>query len=369
MKKILFLVILLSGITLAKHAYAQSNQSPIFDIPAEKFNREFTVELERKNRMQVSVTSMQVMDYISNIDSILKVFLNELYLIQDSLPLRTVALRLDYNADDPTVKKLRVRKNIPHDDYYAFIYSSPSLLKMEQDTVVIHGKIPAEWLRRSKKFKEADYGKYFFSVTFYLNDLEDLLSYKDGRLNDKITLIQQHYRERWTYRDDERMQLKDYPEITSNTAKGYILHSTPFMIKKSVEVQNYKDHFIPSISCTPVFIKKGDFIKREFGISIEAAFSFENKVAATTKTHINVFAGFTYSVIPLTKTGYWVKLHPNISIAYLVSRNGPLYDKSSFRLGLGSFSAGNLTTRIEPALYFNNLFKNVSPSLRIVQKF
>jgi hypothetical protein len=369
MKKIFIIVILIAGITKTKHAHAQNNPNLVFDIPEEKFTREFTVELERKNRMQVSVTSMQVMDYMSNLDSILKVFFNELSVIQDSLPLKTAALRLDYNIDDARIKKLRVRKTIPADDYYAFINGAPSLLKLMQDTLVIHGKVPADWLRRSKKFKQGDYGKYYFAVAFYVNDLEDLLAYKDGRLNEKIRLIQQHYKGAWEYREDDLVQLKAYPEITSNTAKGYIYRSSPFMLKKSVEVQNYKDHFVPSISCTPVFIKEGDFIKREFGLSIEAAFGFENTVAGSTKTHVNVFAGLSYKVIPLTKSGYWVKIHPDISIAGLVSRSGTLYDKHSFRLGLGSFSMGNLTTRIQPALYFNNLFKNVTPSLRIVQRF
>ena len=369
MKKILFFVILLTGITKAKHAHAQNNNNLVFDVPAEKFTRQFTVELDRKNSMQVSVTSMQVLDYISNIDSILKVFMSELRLISDSLPLRTIPLRIDYNMDVPTVKKLRVRKTIPPEDYYAFINGSPSFLKMHQDTLVIQGKIPAEWLRRSKNIKERNYGKYYFSMIFYLNDLEDILAYKDGRLNEKIKIIQQNYKSSWQYRDDERMQLKKYPEITSNTAQGYIFPSQFFSLKKSLEVQNYKDHFVPSISCKPTFAKDRDFIKRELGLSIEAAFTFEHPANASTKTYVNVFAGITYNVTPLVKTRNLVKFYPYLDLAYLVSRSGTVYDKNSFRLGLGSLSAGNLTTRIQPALYFSNLFKQVTPSLKIVQRF
>ncbi|MEO6668277.1 MAG: hypothetical protein ABIN36_02305 [Ferruginibacter sp.] len=368
MKKIFFLLILFTGITQAKHAYAQSNPSQVFDIPIEKFTREFTVELERKNRMQVTVTSMQVIDYIANIDSILKVFMKELMIIRDSLPLKTASLRLDYNVDDPRITKLRVRKNIPRDNYYAFVNGSASLLKMLQDTVVIHGKIPATWLRRSKKIKAADYGKYYFSVAFYLTDLEDLLEYKDGRLNEKMNIIRQHYKGTWVGSEDDRMQLKAYPEITSNTGKGYILRSIPFQIKKSIEIQNYRDRFIPSISCTPVYFNKGDFIKREYGVSVEAAFSFDNS-ATSTKPHVNVFAGMYYNVVPLTRSANSLRIYPNFNFAWLVCRSGTLYDEETYRLGLGSFSIGNLTTTIQPAVYFTGFLKHVTPSLRVVQRF
>lgn len=356
----------LSAITKAN--YAQSQNILVFDYPEEKFRREFIVELDRSNKMQVSVTAMQTLGYLANIDSIVKVFTSDLLLIRDSLPTGSLSTRIDYNMDDPHIKKLRLTKTAPGADYYAVINGSPASLKMQQDTVVIHGRIPVDWLRKTGFYKEKNYKKYYFSVIFFLDDIGDLAAYRDGRLNEKIKLIRQYSGDKWQSREDETMQLKKYPEITANTAQGYLYHSQPFKIKRSIELQNYKDYFIPSISCTPTFIKQGDFLKREFGVSIEGDFYFDRQLDGV-KTRINVFAGIIYDVTPVVKNPRTIAIYPYCNIAYLVHRSGDLYDKNTFRIGIGSFSLGNLTTNIQPAIYFNNFFKGVTPSLRIIQRF
>lgn len=368
MKKIFFIVLLITGSTRADHANAQKT-IPVFDIPDESFSRQFVVELNNKATMNISVTSMQVLDYISNIDSVLKLLVKELMKIKDSLSLKKIPLRVDYNMYSDTIKMLRVRKSPPPADYYAFIKGSPVILKIQQDTLVIYGKVPPGRLRKPKEPGRANNTVYYFSVAFYLNDFEDIYAYMDGRLNEKIRIIQQHYKETWQYRTDERMQLKEYPEITSNTERGYIIPPKQFSLPKSVEVQNYKDHFVPSVSCTPTYAKENDFIKREFGLTVETAFGFEKQANGSTKSRVNVFAGLTYNVSPLLKSRQWAKIYPYFNISYLVSRSGNIFDKNSFRLGLGNFSAGNLTTTLQPALYFSNLFRHVTPSLRIVQRF
>ena len=56
-----------------------------------------------------------------------------------------------------------------------------------------------------------------------------------------------------------------------------------------------------------------------------------------------------------------------LSFGYLVHKSGEFFDENSFRLGAGQVQI--LKTTIEPCIYFNNLFKGVSPSIRISQSF
>lgn len=369
MKKNLLILVLLTGAMQARHVFAQTDPAKLFDLSLEKFNRQYTVELERGNKMEILLTSMTDIAYISNIDSIVQVFTNDLFTIKDSLPPAGLSRRIDYNMDVPAIRKLRIRTTAPNAGYYAFINGAPAILKIQQDTIVIHGRIPEAWLRQGKRDKQQYSRKYYFCVVFCLNDFNDLAAYKDGRLNEKVRIIQQNYKTEWQYREDQRLQLKKYPEIVSNTPRGYIYRRQPFTLKKSIDVQNYKDRFIPSVSFTPTFIKTGDFIKREISVSVQAHFSFEKPGPGSVKTEVNLFTGIEYKVTPLIKSQRYVKIYPSISVAYLLQRRGIVYDRNTFRLSFGSFDLGSFNTQIQPAFYFHDFFRNITPSLRIVQSF
>jgi hypothetical protein len=56
-------------------------------------------------------------------------------------------------------------------------------------------------------------------------------------------------------------------------------------------------------------------------------------------------------------------LDPAFSLGYVIGRQGNYFTQPSFRLTYGAGKAGPL--RIEPALFFNNFFKGVTPGLRV----
>jgi hypothetical protein len=55
------------------------------------------------------------------------------------------------------------------------------------------------------------------------------------------------------------------------------------------------------------------------------------------------------------------------SIGYLIHREGEYIDKNTFHLGAGKIKM--FKTTIEPAMYFNNFFRGVTPGIRISQRF
>jgi hypothetical protein len=58
-----------------------------------------------------------------------------------------------------------------------------------------------------------------------------------------------------------------------------------------------------------------------------------------------------------------------ISIGYLIRRDGAYFDKHSLRLGMGRLSLFEGKTQIEPMLYFHDLFREVTPGIRWIQRF
>jgi hypothetical protein len=53
----------------------------------------------------------------------------------------------------------------------------------------------------------------------------------------------------------------------------------------------------------------------------------------------------------------------NFSLGYLVGRKGDWFEKNTFKLGLPGVRSGWL--QLEPECYFNNFFKNFSPTIKL----
>jgi hypothetical protein len=56
---------------------------------------------------------------------------------------------------------------------------------------------------------------------------------------------------------------------------------------------------------------------------------------------------------------YWI----GVSASYLVKRQGELFEKNSFTVGISRTFRERI--KVEPKLYFNDFFKNAYPSLKI----
>lgn len=136
-----------------------------------------------------------------------------------------------------------------------------------------------------------------------------------------------------------------------------------------MDVQNYKNYFVPSVSTGLAIVTDKNLLHKEYYFGSENHFTF-NRVNEKIKADVNTFVVVSYGQAKINPyTHRFASLYPFVSLGYLLRRHGNMFDKSTFKLGLGQFNLFGNYTKIEPSFYFTNLFHSMSPSLRITQHF
>jgi hypothetical protein len=110
---------------------------------------------------------------------------------------------------------------------------------------------------------------------------------------------------------------------------------------------------------------KTDGFRIGAGIYWEPQFSFSSDASGKIQSFRNDFLTFRLAETP-NKPYTNFELLSAISVGYLINRSGNYFEKNTFRVGLPGLATGRL--QLEPELYFNNFFKNVSPGIRLSLK-
>ena len=372
MKKIVMTMMLAASITGA--AFAQNERTvteKTFEIDQANFERKFTVNLEKGNKVQIELKSMEDLDKIKNLDSLLAVFMQDLKLLKDSLPDDATSVRIDYIATGTGTKTVRIQKHAPQGSSFVIRKDDLATLKLEQDTVNFIGIVPfvAKYTLR-KPFDAVR----FYKVSFFVNNLVDLDTYAAGKLNEKIALLQQKTRDsRWIKDKSGSWHIKNGDKsISAKNPGGYVASQNDFIMTRfSANAQNYKNYFVPSFNLGMALTLTNEHFKREIGFSWEPNFLFAKNAAGKLTTYRNDFLTLTFGQ-GMIKDNDARKESPFISVfslSYLTRRKGDFFEKNTLRLGAGQLFLFEGKTKIEPMLYFTNLFKGVTPGIRWTQQF
>src|SRR5436190_4269594 len=269
MKKIISLLMLstsITGTTIAQEEPALSNTDKTFDVPANSLKRKFTVELGKGNKMQIELSDIADLERFKNIDSLLRVFLMDIIPLKDSLSDELSSKRIDYNFGDPGAKKIRIQLFKPKGSSFLLQPGDIASLKLEQDTVNFMGtKLYTERSTVLKPFTETRY----YRLSFFVNQLSDLDNYLDAGMNEKISSIQKNEKARWIKDKEGRWHIKNGdPAIYSNhQPAGYISNTGDYLTTRfSVNIQNYKNYFVPSASLGFGVVLNNGNIKRDIGL-------------------------------------------------------------------------------------------------------
>lgn len=365
-------MMLATGITGA--AFAQNERTvteKTFEIDDANFQRKFTINIDKGNKVQIELKSMDDLDKIKNLDSLLAVFMQDLKLLKDSLPDDASSVRIDYVAAATGTKTVRIVKHAPQGSSFVIRKDDLAALKLEQDTVNFIGRVlfVAKYTLR-KPFDEVRY----YKVSFFVNNLSDLDTYVAGKLNEKIaTLNEKTQASRWVKDNAGNWHIrKGDQSISAKNPAGYVANQNDFITSRlSANAQNYKSYFVPSfnLGIAAVFIKEN--FKRDIGLSWEPNFLFAKNAAGKLTTYRNDFITLTFGQGPIKENDAH-KESPFISafsLSYLTRRKGDFFDKNTLRLGAGQLSLFEGKTKIEPMFYFTNLFKGVTPGIRWTQQF
>ncbi len=373
MKKIISLLMLVTSITvqtIAQEQPALSNTDKTFDMPASSVNRRFTVDLGKGNKMQIELGDIADLHRFKNIDSLLRVFLQDIIPLKDSLGNELSSKRIDHVTDAMGRKKIRIQLHKPTGSNFLLQSGEVAALKLEQDTVNFMGtKLYTERSTILKPFSEIRY----YRLSFFVNQLSDLAGYIDAGLGEKISAIQKNEKARWIKDKEGRWHIKngDQSIYSNHQPAGYVGSTGDYLTSRwGVSLQNYKNYFVPSVSLGAAVVFNNGNIKREIGLLWEPNFFFAKNVDGKLQTFRNDFVTLTYGQARVKRNeARGISYLTMYSLGYLVNRKGNYFEKNTFRAGAGQVSLFKDKIKIEPLFYFNNLFKGVTPGLRLSMNF
>jgi hypothetical protein len=368
MKKTICLLMLLgiNGGFFAQEDNRKTKADNTFELPPDYPKRRFIIDLERGNKLQIELVHMSDLNRFVNMDSVLRIFFQDIAFLKDSLADELGNKRIDYLFDSTSLKKIRLQQFKTAGTSYLVKDGEIALLKLEQDTVNFIGKVSYV----DEKSKKETVRERYYRLSFLVNKLNDLAGYMDGRLNEKVRTIIQDVNTTWVTTPG-KAYLKTDNLITARYGKGYVAGGDYLNLRISVDVQNYKNYFVPSFSIGPGIVFTTSHWKREIVLAWEPNFFFGRNADGKLQTFRNDFLTVSAGHGPIQDNNPRKESHLVFiaSFSYLVNRQGDSFENGTMRLGAGRLSLFNGKTKLEPALYFTNLFKGVTPGLRWIQSF
>jgi len=320
-----------------------SPEDKVFTPPPFSIKRTYYVALGKGNRLQAEFGDVNGPDRLRNIDSILMVFLSDLKRFHDSLADPLTAKRIDYLSDASGHKKMRFRQLLPPGSTFLLGDNEPARLRLRQDTIYI--------LLVSLRDGQPLYDR----IGFFINSYDELEGLVTTGLGEKIRLMKDGAGT-WSRRDSD-------PSVTEKPwGRAYI------RLDGYLAVQNYKNYFVPSASLGTTIHFERKYNIHTFSAWWEPGFFFGTSPQGRSEIYRNDFVVLRYGYDrsdsgkePSEKTG----LYTNISIGYLVRREGTYFPPHSFRLSAGDWQLKGGKLVIEPLIYFNDFFRGVTPGLRV----
>jgi hypothetical protein len=366
MQKIMLLVLLCS---INQTLRAQDDASDkVFNLPGENLRKEIWVDLGKGNRMQLQFDAMEDISRLRNLDSLVRVFISNLKPLKDSLTDELMSYRIDYLIETTEHKKLRIQRFAPKGNSYTVNDGEVAALKLAQDTIIMIGKIDfiAKYTMRAP-FNSSRY----YRVRFLLNNVHELGDYLNGMLNNKMATLLSN-QNRWEESRNHYYHVKGDTSIRSKFPRGARMGGDFLNIRVSANIQNYKQYFVPSMSLSlGVLLSQNGHFKRDIAVSWDPNFLFTRNTQGKLITHRNDFLTLTWGQGPIAENDprKESKFLFIASYSYLIHRSGETFTPHTQRLGMGRVSFFEGKTKLEPMIYFDRLFKGVTPGLRLIQHF
>jgi hypothetical protein len=360
MKKIIVLMLSISiaGKLCAQEEPEATKTSKTFEMDSRLVISKYFIALSKGNKIQVEVNKVADLQKLPNMDTLLQVYLRDMKAFKDSLADELAVKRIDYLFDAATGNKVRIQIFKQKASSFLVKNGDVAALKLVQDTINI--LIPIQYTPPAyERNKSITTATRYCQVSFFINQATDISNYTDGSLHEKITRLKVNdIAERISPVRNERSPALAFPH-------DYIeLHA-------GIAAQNYKNYFAPSFALSADVYINPDRFRYQVGLSWEPLFFFAKNTKGNLQTYRNDFVTLRLGREPVMdrwKTGGpYFNFFQHLSIGYLIGPRENFFDNHTFRLGTGAIKWNGL--KLEPIFYFQDLFKNVTPGLRLSVNF
>ncbi|MDJ1503867.1 hypothetical protein [Xanthocytophaga agilis] len=397
------LMLSIAGISFAQTTtddWLTDKPSSIKKTPFVKEDRQLIIPLENENKVIIGLQDNADLLRFRNVDSLLTIFLQDLSQIKDSLSSSTESLKVLYRLKKQERNMRFWRYPMSHTQI-DFQTDENLLVKAAQDTIVIEQGFsvikpltPGE-IRNNAKGEAiqtpASISRHF-RIYFLVNSLDDLEKIIQGKLNPKIEKLISDMK------NTEKRSVFDSHVWASEVT--YTGMQTPASVRINKQLKPDQiliiprfgmglvgNTIMPSIGANVIFLpqilyKRGlahsTTQSDGFLIGWERFFAFGRDGDNQITIHSNDFlslgiAGFKSSDIQRNNWNNRKIQWAEFKVGYLIRRQGDFFRPNTFRISTAfspyMSSKGLQRLRLEPELYFNDLFRHVYPGLRLTLGF
>lgn len=381
MKKLFLFILLFAGAAnvLPAQDVTTSNSELIFNSPkpGSLFDN-FVFYFPKGNRMTLEMNSIHQLKKLPNLDSLARKVYEDLQVFKDSLSKELTTKRIDYVTSKDGAK-IRITEHQPASNYYAYKQNEPIQIKVDQDTVRVKLYIKAGYINEKKTTPYSLEAPFCF-VTFIVNNISDINNLPDNALDkalhdlllkdmekqfkaDPMKYESGRYYAAYKVETNERIAPKNFKHVIWGRSAGLDLYVQS-------GIQYLRGSWIPSAGAGLIYFQTNtrSFEKKSFALFWEPNFVFSRDVNNSIVVVRNDFLTFKFhQEYKMYGNNPTILRYENASLGYLINRNGNFFEKNTFKFSLPGLQTKNVL--LEPEFYFNDFFKNFSPSLKLTLFF
>lgn len=363
MKNLIIWIALLLG-SVTDPLFAQKKSFTAADKPgvldAEAFRKDypdflkptsFEVQLSKGNRLLLMSKKYSDSRLVQRPDALVRRFWEQYARAVEALPEDTDAFSVHYVTGDTAAPPLRWKKYPAPTAEFAMLDNELVRVKSAQDTLHIT-------VRRTNDQLADAY--------LLVNNLRDVPMLFD-EIREKTTYLFEHLEKK-----TDPTVLQRSPEVYGRYLGDRRVEVTNFgsdmlIISPSASLGYIRGNWMTSLNAEFAFYFAKSPVQPRFGYHHQYFYSRNSE--GKTSIHQNgfVLAGLSFFKNNDGTRNKDLKQTGQLTVGYQVLRNGDYYEPNTWRISAGF----NLTPvlKIEPEVYFNKTFKNLSPGLRLTIGF
>lgn len=345
---------------------ALAQEANPFEPPPQVLRDSFSIALGGSNRLLVELSDLGDLTALQPSAALLREAAAELEPLRDSLADPLQVKSIDLLTDTAGRRMLRLDSRLPAKDHFLLGDEGLAALKVDQDTIrILH-------VRREGP---GSGGLHYIRWTFLLNDYSELASLGGPRLDSALALLAREARRqtKWSSARNGKLRLSAGYALDTGSGQRRVkivdrYHYGDF-VSPDIQgnLQNAGGDLSPSLSLGLRFVFPREDLTRELRLDWEPQFLFDRGDKGALQACRNDWLSVTFSQYKTGAPAKRLAFTGNLSLAYLLRRKGDFFDKGSLRLGLGGLKMDKLG--LEPIIYFHDLFRGVSPGIRLSVSF